>query len=39
MTRAEAVARAVDALDACTADPLIVACNGMIGRELFTESG
>jgi thiamine pyrophosphate-dependent acetolactate synthase large subunit-like protein len=36
MTRAEAVARAVDALDACTADPLIVACNGMIGRELFT---
>lgn len=35
MKRAEAVARAVDAIEARTPGALIVACNGMIGRELF----
>jgi thiamine pyrophosphate-dependent acetolactate synthase large subunit-like protein len=36
MTRAEAVAIAADAIDAHLPDALIVVCNGMIGRELFT---
>ena len=36
MTRAESVAIAADAVDAQRPDALIVVCNGMIGRELFT---
>ena len=36
MTRAEAVAIVADAVDARLFDALIVVCNGMIGRELFT---
>jgi thiamine pyrophosphate-dependent acetolactate synthase large subunit-like protein len=37
MTRADAVARAVDAIERRVPDPLIIACNGMIGRELYTQ--
>jgi sulfopyruvate decarboxylase subunit beta len=36
MTRADAVARAAAAIEASSPGALIVACNGMIGRELYT---
>lgn len=36
MTRADAVAQVADAIVARSPDALIVACNGMIGRELYT---
>jgi sulfopyruvate decarboxylase subunit beta len=37
MTRVESVAIVADAVDARLPDALIVVCNGMIGRELFTQ--